>query len=165
MLLSGPGKGPPPLNICTSTRLITHNTPQPLPSLSPPQRSLETREGKGEGENSVTPRRAPSYNFITVFFSIFFSPGLFFSVFKDDESQLFGYTAHCQVNIFRILYIIFFHFHLKCYVVLIRKCFTGRRCSFAFPLPLPYPLSLFPYVVTLNFCYLLCLFIYFPQPY
>lgn len=33
-----PSKGPPQLNICTSSRLITHNTPaQPLPSLSPPQ--------------------------------------------------------------------------------------------------------------------------------
>ncbi|CAB1433547.1 unnamed protein product [Pleuronectes platessa] len=39
-----PDKGPPQLNICTSTRLITHNTPaQPLPSLSPPQSSLERR--------------------------------------------------------------------------------------------------------------------------
>lgn len=35
-----PSKGPPQLNICTSTRLITHNThAQPLPSLSP-SRSL-----------------------------------------------------------------------------------------------------------------------------
>ncbi|KAK1891407.1 Bifunctional helicase and thymine dioxygenase JBP2, partial [Dissostichus eleginoides] len=42
-----PGKGPPQLNICTSSRLITHNTPaQPLPSLSPPQSSLETSTKK-----------------------------------------------------------------------------------------------------------------------
>uniref|UniRef100_A0A0F8C8W2 Alpha-ketoglutarate-dependent dioxygenase FTO n=1 Tax=Larimichthys crocea TaxID=215358 RepID=A0A0F8C8W2_LARCR len=59
-----PGKGPPQLNICTSTRLITHNTPaQPLPSLSPPQSSLERSWKKGRCHSSLAqtlpPEEAP----------------------------------------------------------------------------------------------------------
>lgn len=63
-----PGKGPPQLNICTSTRLITHNTPaQPLPRLSPPECS---QKGRWKYCYSLL-------GFLTSFSLIVFSPNQF----------------------------------------------------------------------------------------
>lgn len=74
---SCPGKGPPQLNICTSTRLITHNTPaQPLPSLSPPQSSLESsREKRGRWEKcSLLPVFILQFHHTVLYFLTVFPP-------------------------------------------------------------------------------------------
>lgn len=64
-----PSKGPPQLNICTSTRLITHNTPaQPLPSLSPPQSSLERRRKGRRWEECFSPPLLIVQYYCTVLF-------------------------------------------------------------------------------------------------
>lgn len=151
---SCPGKGPPQLNICTSTRLITHNTPaQPLPSLSPPQSSLERSREKGEGEKNVPSCRFSSYSF-TIQCCIF---SQFFRL-RDDETQClavlpftkkrFVYVPKCFHVAALSLVIFLKHFKLK--ETLIRSCLRSL-CP--------------PFTLFSRLTFVIYPFIYFPAKY
>lgn len=140
---SCPGKGPPQLNICTSTRLITHNTPaQPLPSLSPPQSSLErSREKRGRWEKcSLLPVFILQFHHTVLYFLTVFPPQRWrdtnvWLCYPSQSKDL--YTSQSVFPSQALSLVIFLkHFKLK--------------ETLLFTLPLPS----FHVVLTLNFCYL-----------
>lgn len=142
---SCPGKGPPQLNICTSTRLITHNTPaQPLPSLSPPQSSLErSREKRGRWEKcSLLPVFILQFHHTVLYFLTVFPPQRW-------RDTVFGCATLHKVKICIRPKVFSRRSSITCYFL---KTFwiKGDAHSLLFTLPLPS----FHVVLTLNFCYL-----------
>lgn len=138
-----PGKGPPQLNICTSTRLITHNTlAQPLSSLSPPQRLLEKRRKRWEECN-------PPVGTL-----LFLFPRLIFLVSVMISHNVWLYIV-CVLVYF---YIAVLPLLPRWFILLIRKHFLSKEVYFL-------SLSCLFILLSTLFSYLtfvIYLFIYFP---